>query len=183
MCWERNVLQNFFWCNSSAQSGTLNKTKLINYMFLSSTRLFLVAANYLVEGYADNIRLSAPDIASRYNMNSRALMPALRRLTQVGILKSQTGGNSPGFIFARDPETISIYEIILAIEGETKFSCCREHVEGVTCEVVSKDDCMIYKIINEGILHTINQLKKAKISDNYELDRFSRQKSDRTVLI
>ena len=134
-------------------------------MFLSSTRLFLVASSYLVHGYANKIKLTAPDIAARYKMNARALMPALRRLTQVGILKSQTGGATPGFIFARSPETISLYEIISALEGEFKFTSCSDQIADVTCELKDCTDCMLYKIMNEGINQTINQLKKATISE------------------
>ena len=138
-------------------------------MFLSSTRLFLIASRYLVQGYADNIKLTAPDIATRCNMNPRALMPALRRLTQVGILKSQTGGTSPGFIFARDPETISMYEIISALEGEFKFHCCCDLTEDVTCELKECGACMVYKIMNEGISQTITQLKKVSISEQNQI--------------
>ena len=78
-------------------------------MLLLPTRLFLIVSSYLVQGYRERVKITARQMADKYNINARALMPALRRLTQVGILKSQIGGSKPGFIFTRDPSGISIY--------------------------------------------------------------------------
>ena len=38
-------------------------------------------------------------------------------------------GRNPGFIFARDPALISIYEVVTALEGEFKPSSCRDVVD------------------------------------------------------
>ena len=56
-------------------------------------------------------------------------MPALRCLTQVELLKSKVVGRDSGFIFARDPALISIYEVVTALEGEFKLSSCRDVVD------------------------------------------------------
>ena len=135
-------------------------------MLLISTRLFLIASTCLAQCYADKIKITAPYIAEKYNMNSRALMPALRRLVQVGILKSQVGGRTPGFILARKPSSISMYEIITALEGEFKMPCCREIMNDMKCGIDDCNDCSVFQIINKGIFETINSLKNTTLSDH-----------------
>ena len=135
-------------------------------MLLLSTRLFLIASTHLVEGYSKKIKITAPYIAKRCNVNSRALMPALRRLTQVSILKSQIGGREPGFILAREPSDISMYEIITALEGEFKMSSCRDIMDYVKCKIDNCNDCSIFQIMNKGIFKTINNLKNTTLSDH-----------------
>ena len=134
-------------------------------MLLLSTRLFLIASTHLVEGYSKKVKIAAPDIAEKCNVNSRALMPALRRLTQVSILKSQVGGREPGFIFARDPAKISLYEVIVALEGEYQMCNCRNLIENVKCEIKDCDECLLYKVINTGLSRMINDLKRTTIVD------------------
>ena len=146
-------------------------------MLLLQTRLFLIASSSLVQGHADKVKITAPSIAKRYNINSRALMPALRRLTQVGILKSQVGGSNPGFIFTRKPSRISMYEIITALEGEFKILSCRDIMDDVKCEICNCDDCSVFQIINGGILKTINDLKNTSLSDHTNLRYINTQDS------
>ena len=135
-------------------------------MLLLSTRLFLIASTYLVEGYFQKVKITAPVIAEKCNINSRALMPALRRLTQVGILKSQVGGREPGFIFARDPALVSMYEIIVALEGEFSVPSCRDLVDDINCEITDCDSCLLFKIMNSGLLNIISDLQKTSIVDH-----------------
>ena len=136
-------------------------------MLLLSTRLFLIASSYLVQGYGDKVKVTAPNIAERYKMNSRALMPSLRRLTQVGILKSQIGGREPGFILSRDPDDISMYEIITALEGEFKMASCHDLISDVECDIKKCENCTVYKIINKGILSTVENLKKTSLGKHH----------------
>ena len=135
-------------------------------MLLLPTRLFLIASSSFVQGYTTKVKITAPKIAEIYNINSRALMPALRRLTQVGILMSQVGGREPGFILARKPSKISMYEIITALEGEFKMPSCRDMMDDVKCKIDNCSDCCVFQIINEGIFQTINDLKKTSLKDH-----------------
>ena len=135
-------------------------------MLSRPTRLFLIASSDLVYSYSDRLKITASDIAERHNMNPRALMPALRRLTQVGILMSQVGGSNPGFILARDPAKISMYEIITALEGGSRVLSCRDIMDDVKCDIENCDDCSIYKTINKGILFMINYLKNTTLNEH-----------------
>ena len=133
-------------------------------MLLLSTRLFLIASNYLVQGYLDKVKMPAPSIADKCNINTRALMPALRRLTQAGILNSQTGGREPGFIFARDPSIITVSEIIIALEGEPQMLSCRTIIGDAKCTIANCDDCPVYKSINNGIATMSRELKMTSLT-------------------
>ena len=138
-------------------------------MLRLSTRLMLIASSHLVQGYNNKKKITAPYIADRCNMNSRALMPALRRLTQVGILRSQTGGSDPGFILSRDPSTISMYEIIGALEDDMVIPSCKEINETLKCDISNCENCSIYKIINIGISRITNDLENTSLQKHYEL--------------
>ena len=48
-------------------------------------------------------------------------MPSLRRIAQVGILKSRVGGLDRGFMLFRDPELMFLYKIIIALEGSLRW--------------------------------------------------------------
>ena len=128
-------------------------------MFLRSTKLALIALHYLVERYHDGINVTAPEISKVYNMNPRALTVSLRRLTQVGILRSQVGGVQPGFRLSKDPKAISMYDIIISLEGITTMNECRDSIEGVHCQLDDCSKCKTYNVINFCISNMYDQLK------------------------
>ena len=135
------------------------------------TRLFLIASNFLVQGYSDKVKISAPSISKKYGMNARALMPSLSRLTQVGTLNSQVGGANPGFILARSPDKITMYEIILALEGEYKTSSCRDIMENVKCDIQNCDNCSIFQSINNGMFTMVNKLKATTLKEHIDSEK------------
>lgn len=135
-------------------------------MILIVTRLGIIACRYLVKGYAENRYVSAPEIAEYYNMNVRALMPALRQLTRVGILRSRVGGVTPGFIFARNPAEITMHEILSALEGDPKFACCKELISDLKCDCTDKSQCGIFHLLSSLIEHSVNKLSTISIADH-----------------
>lgn len=146
-------------------------------MFLAVTRLGLIACQYLAKCYAEGRYVAAPDIAERYNMNVRALMPALRQLTKAGILRSRVGGLEPGFIFSRDPEELTALDIVLALEGDREFLCSMDSISGVKCSCNSKEECVLYETFNSMInyakykLSTISIKNYSKSSINSNLKK------------
>ena len=135
-------------------------------MLRQSTRLMLIASIHLAHGYNERKKIPAPYIAEKCNINPRALMPALRRLTQVGILNSKVGGIEPGFIFAKKPSEISMYDIINALEDNMRMTSCRELNAEIKCDIENCDDCAVYKIFNTGISKIIDDLKKITLSEH-----------------
>ncbi|HLI64341.1 MAG TPA: Rrf2 family transcriptional regulator [Terriglobales bacterium] len=67
---------------------------------------------------------SAKDLAGLYGMPQEALAKILQRLTKAGLLVSQYGANG-GYMLARDPRTISAFEVIRAIDGPLLLTSCR----------------------------------------------------------
>lgn len=155
-------------------------------MTLFSTRLGIIACRYLVQGYYAEKYISAPEIAEYYNMNVRALMPALRQLTRAGILRSRVGGNSPGFIFSKNPKEFSMYHIITVLEGDFKFECCKELMDGIHCDCVDKTGCMIFSHLNRLIDSSTRYLSKISIMDHaksvYEESSLDTDMKDDTMI-
>lgn len=131
-------------------------------MFLASTRCGLIACRHLARCYYTNTYTSAPEIAEKYNMNVRALMPALRQLTRYGILRSRVGGKEPGFMFSRSPREITLLEVITALEGNHSVPCCKELIAGLKCDCKAPNECGVYNLFN-GVIKQMN-LKMAQIS-------------------
>ncbi len=122
----------------------------------------------MVESYINKNMISAPELAEKFNINKRALMPSLHRLTQAGYLRSQIGGSNPGFIFTRDPRQISVTEIIRALEGELRMEPCRELLPDVNCACVDCESCMFHNSINKLIADSKAILSKTTLYDLYE---------------
>ena len=137
-------------------------------MFHTSTRLAIIASRFMVEAYYNGYKIPSTDLATEYNMNTRALMPALRKLTQAGILRSQIGGNEPGFIFAKDPKLISLYDVITILEGETRISKCTEVINGICCDVEDCNNCLFYQLTQKRIDNIKATFKNVTLFDHYE---------------
>lgn len=143
----------------------------MGYKFSTPTRLAIIAIPYLVESYYDDINVTCPEISEVYNMNSRALMVALRRLVQVGILTSQTGGSNPGFKLARTPDEISMYDITSAIEGIYNIGECKNIIGGVNCALLDCRDCVIYTVVNNGLINIDKKLKTVSLLNHYNITK------------
>lgn len=120
-------------------------------MFLTTTRLFLIVSGYLADNYSKARYIPAPEMAMRYRINVRALMPSLVRLTRAGILSSRVGGKEPGFMFSRDPKDINMLEILRELEGDPCFTCCKDVLSTVQHDCSDDNRCQLYILMNEAI--------------------------------
>jgi Rrf2 family protein len=82
----------------------------------------LMAMKHLAE-HADQGACSAKDVAECYGIPQEALAKILQRLAKAGLLHSQHGING-GYTLARDPGTISAFEVIRAIDGPLFITSC-----------------------------------------------------------
>lgn len=142
-------------------------------MILTVTRLGIIACRYLVKGYDENRYISAPEIAEHYNMNVRALMPALRQMTRMGMLRSRVGGKEPGFIFAKDPAEITLYNVLSVLEGDAQFNCCKELMPELKCDCQDKTQCGIFSLFNGVIGSATNRLNDISISEYAKRSMFA----------
>ena len=82
----------------------------------------LMAMKHLAE-HADHGACSAKDVAECYGIPQEALAKILQRLAKAGLLHSQHGING-GYTLARDPGTITAFEVIRAIDGPLFITSC-----------------------------------------------------------
>jgi Rrf2 family protein len=66
---------------------------------------------------------STKDVAEAYRIPQELLAKILQRLVRAGLLKSQHGSNG-GYVLARDPATITVFEVIRAIDGPLFITSC-----------------------------------------------------------
>src|SRR5947207_8191296 len=122
----------------------------------------LMAMKHLAER-APKGSCSAKDVAEAYGIPQEALAKILQRLAKGGLLRSQHGING-GYMLARDPNTISAFEVIQAIDGPLFITSCVT----VRGECDQTDRCTIrepLRKVNESIEQV---LRRIKISDMKE---------------
>ena len=66
---------------------------------------------------------SAKDLAEAYRIPRELLAKILQRLVRAGLLKSQHGSHG-GYVLARNPATISAFEVIRTIDGPLFITSC-----------------------------------------------------------
>ena len=88
------------------------------------------------EGEATNSRT----IASRYGIPSELLAKTMQLLARGGIVDSRNGPKG-GYVLARPPESVTIAEVIRAIEGPIVLAHCQEG-EAAECDQYEK--CPIF---------------------------------------
>lgn len=107
-------------------------------------------------------RLEAKYIAEKTGVTLRFSLKILRKLVSAGIVKSFKGTQG-GYELQKQPEEISLYDIILIIDGAYQFSKCGN--SDFTCTRVPDKNCTIRKVFNKITKSVIDQLKETKIID------------------
>ena len=80
-----------------------------------STGYALVAVGYIAQNYQEGAVLAAR-VSKEYNIPLEYLLKILQQLVRANVLRSKRGPRG-GFFLARDAETISMLEIIEAVDG------------------------------------------------------------------
>ena len=140
-------------------------------MILASTRHALIACRYLVEAYYEDRYVTAAEIAVRYNMNVRTLMPVLTCLAHTDILLDRVVGGESSFILCCDPQKIRLIDVITALEGRQQFVCCREVIAGIRCDCKTENECAIYHLMNHTMLTAMVKLIKMSLADYCNTNR------------
>jgi Rrf2 family protein len=93
----------------------------------------LIALTYVAS--IGNKPASARDIAERHDVPVELLAKVLQRLVQKGVLKSHQGIHG-GYVLARPSDTVTVAEIVEAIDGPLMLTVCGTSDE--RCEQFSK---------------------------------------------
>jgi Rrf2 family protein len=101
----------------------------------------LIALAYLAErpsGIA-----SAREIAAARNLPAALLMNILKELHHIGIVRS-TRGSQGGYELAIDPSTISLHDLIVAMQGPVKLvECAGEATPCTHDNIADADACRV----------------------------------------
>lgn len=133
-------------------------------MLLVSTRMLLHSLAVLTESWESGVRMNCKDIEQEVGLNERTISVGLTKLAKAGILDSVTGGRVRGYKFARDPQTVTLSEVIEIVEGENLFHCCKEIIEGMSCGN-TKENCRVYQIYAELYAETTKRLSTLSIKE------------------
>jgi Rrf2 family protein len=71
----------------------------------------------------DEHAYSAPEIARTYNIPSELMAKVLQRLVRKGLLLSQAGPTG-GYALARGPDSITVIDVIEAVDGPVLLTPC-----------------------------------------------------------
>lgn len=77
----------------------------------------------LAAGQPDGVRLSSKEIARRLNISSPFLVKVLTRLVRAGIVDARRGPGG-GVALARPPASISMIELVEALQGDAGLTRC-----------------------------------------------------------
>ena len=122
----------------------------------------LMAMKHLAE-HAPHGACSAKDVADAYGIPQEALAKILQRLVKAGLLHSQHGMNG-GYTLARDPGTISAFEVIRAIDGPLFITSCIT----VRGECDQTDRCTIrepLRRVNESIEQVLRRISISEMKE------------------
>lgn len=115
----------------------------------------LIAMNHLARKQGTGASTSARDIAERFDIPIELMAKVLQRLARTGLLVS-TQGTRGGYVLARSAASISVADVIQAIDGPFTITACSEE----------KHDCEQYgKCTVRGPLWQIRERIVAALGD------------------
>jgi len=110
--------------------------------------------------YAKHEPVSLSDVAERQNISISYLEQLIAKLKKAGIVQS-TRGAQGGYALAKEPEEISVGEILRALEGSlSPVDCSAVDGEGES-ECSASNFCVtkyVWKRINDSINATVNNM-------------------------
>ena len=120
--------------------------------------------------YAKNEPVSLSDVAERQNISISYLEQLIAKLKKAGIVQS-TRGAQGGYSLAKNPEEISVGEILRALEGSlSPVDCSAVDGEGES-ECSAFNFCVtkyVWKRINDSINDTVNNIFLAELLNESE---------------
>ena len=111
-------------------------------------------------------------IRSEELIPKRFLFKIMRSLIKVGIVKS-VRGKKGGFMLGRNPEDISLYNIIEAVEGPIALSHCL--IDPNRCNKDATEHCVIYLTLaklREELIHKLENINlKMLLESKHTVDK------------
>jgi Rrf2 family transcriptional regulator, iron-sulfur cluster assembly transcription factor len=119
---------------------------------------------YLANFATDEKKMGIKKITEDLNIPPPFLSKILQKLARENILIS-TKGPHGGFALGRKAEEISLYDIIVKIDGESYFNNCIIRLESCSCYTEEISTCPIHKRFTSIRSELIAFYKKTSLSD------------------
>ncbi len=139
--------------------------RLLNFSDASN---FAIHALILLARAPRGTRLSSAELAATLEVSEAHLGKVLQRLAHLGFVDSRRGPHG-GFVLKRDPATVTLYDILTAIDGPLDAGVCalgRPLCIGRTCAL----GCVLQKV--HAIVH--EHFAGTRLSDLVDRDLHER---------
>ncbi|MCF8357518.1 MAG: Rrf2 family transcriptional regulator [Prolixibacteraceae bacterium] len=135
---------------------------------LSNTCKYAIRSLIYIANYAGKEKkIGIKKITEDLNIPSFFLGKILQNLVRKKLLHSIKGPNG-GFWLAREPEEISLYDIVLNVEGEGYFNNCIIRLEPCSCFTEEISTCPIHKRFNQIRNELITFYQETTLADIIE---------------
>lgn len=108
--------------------------------------------------YSEREPVSINSIAARQEISERYLEQLVALMKKAGLIKSIRGA-SGGYVLARNPEEISVGDVLRALEGSLEPVKCAAFSDGEEC--MAAGGCVtkyVWQKINESISRTVDEI-------------------------
>lgn len=137
-------------------------------MRLSTKGRYGVAAMYELASYYDKSSVSLKDIAKKQNFSEAYMEQLFATLKKEKLIVSQRGAKG-GYRLAKPPGSITVGQVIRALEGPIEFSECVGGNDDYQCNresfCVTKD---IWLQVNDSINAVIDNITLQDLLDKYK---------------
>ena len=139
---------------------------------LSNTCKYAIRSLIYLANFADSgAKIGLKKITEDLNIPSPFLGKILQSLARENVLCS-TKGPHGGFALGKKPEEISLYDIIVLVDGESYFSNCIIRLEPCSCFTEEISTCPIHKRFNgmrDELISFYKETTLADIIDDYSI--------------
>ncbi len=123
-------------------------------MKITAKTLYAIIA--VAELAKSNNNLKAGDIANKYGFPVRFLELTLNELKKSGIVDSKRGATG-GFFLIKNKDEISLFDIVVATEGDLKLLDC--------VKILNNNKCFVEDIFDDISLKIEKYMKEIKLSE------------------
>lgn len=105
---------------------------------------------------------TATELSEKIGISYLYFMKVITRLKAEGLVESVQGCNG-GYLLVKDPEKITMYDVVCVMEGELQINRCLE--EDQYCSRNATANCTVHKCYKSLQEMIIQQLKTKNIAD------------------
>jgi Rrf2 family transcriptional regulator, iron-sulfur cluster assembly transcription factor len=126
----------------------------------------LILIHTLVQSYSSRL-VPLSEVAKKYSLSILFLRNIAQTLRKAHIITA-TEGKSGGYSLVKDPQSITIGEVMTAVSPKPILECCSNHAKGDTCgkESFCKPG-LAWRRINKSFLDTVYKVSISDFSKNY----------------